>query len=180
MKRVECRGTLESQQQQVANQSAQQHQQHQPRSTSHLNLPLSQGSDRPIHRSDTILMHQPSHNSSTFSQSQSPSQSTHDRDISSSHTQSNIRSSLSTLNPSSSAFAPPIPAPPKHSSHLRPQPPQSPPPSIAASKEVQDDNDHHDSDQLLISNVGRGGGGGSGASSQSSLRNARVRGGAGS
>ena len=113
MKRVERCGTLESQQQQAANQSGQQHQQHQPRSSSHANIPLSQSSDRSIHRSDTILTHQPSHSPSAFSQPQpqphpqSHSQSTRDRDASSSssHTQSNIRSSLSNLHPSSSISA---------------------------------------------------------------------------
>ena len=55
IERVERRGTLESQQQQVANQSAQQQQQHHPRSSSNLNLPLSQGSDRSIHRSESNI-----------------------------------------------------------------------------------------------------------------------------
>ena len=182
MKRVERRGTLESQQQQIANQSTQQqHQQHQLRSTSHPNLPLSQGSDRFIHRSDTILTHQPSRN--TFSQSQ-PQQLARERDTSSSsHTQSNIRSSLTNLNPPSSApaSAAQVTAPhsTKHGSHQHPQPPQSPPPPIAAIKEGQDDdNDDHDPDQLPISNVGRGGGT-TGAPIRSSSRNARVRGGSG-
>src|ERR1700678_1626071 len=70
-------------------------------------------SDRSIHRSDTILTHQPSHSPSAFSQPQpqphpqSHSQSTRDRNASSSssHTQSNIRSSLSNLHPSSSISA---------------------------------------------------------------------------
>jgi hypothetical protein len=177
MKRVERRGTLESQQQQIANQSTQQ-QQHQLRSTSHPNLSLSQGSDRFIHRSDTILTHQPSRN--TFSQSQ-PQQLARERDTSSSHTQSNIRSSLSNLNPPSSApaSAAQVTAPhsTKHSSHQHPQPPLSPPPPIAAIKEgPDDDDDDHDPDQLPISNVGRGGGT-SGAPIRSSSRNARVRGG---
>ena len=108
MKRVERRGALESQQQQIANQSTQQHQQHQLRSTSHPKLPLSQGSsDRFIHRLDTILMHQPSHN--PFFQSQSHSQTSRDRDTSSSHTQSNIRSSLSSLTSIHPLPPPPLP-----------------------------------------------------------------------
>ena len=175
MKRVERRGTLESQQQQIANQSTQ-HQQHQLRSNSHPNLPLSQGSDRFIHRSDTVLTHQPSHN--PYSQPQSQSQA-RDRDTSSSVT---LRSSLPSLDPSSSASAPAsaaqvsVPQSTKHSSHQRPQPPQSPPPSITALKEGQDDeNNDHDPDQLPISNVGRGGG----VPIRSSSRNARIRGGSG-
>ena len=175
MKRVERRGTLESQQPQVANQSAQQQQQHQPRSSSNLTLPVSQGSDPSIHRSDMILMHQPSNNPSSFSQSQSA----RDRDASSSHTQSNICSSLSTLSPSSSASTAPIsaPHPTKDSSHRPPPLPQSPPPYIAALKEEPQDNDEHhlDPDQLPISDIGRGGGG-SGAPGRSSSRIAHVRG----
>ncbi|KAF8815492.1 hypothetical protein BYT27DRAFT_7249155 [Phlegmacium glaucopus] len=175
MKRVERRGTLENQQQQVASQSVQQQPQHQQRQPSHPDMPLSQGSDRSIHRSDTILTHQPSHGPATFSQSQPHSQSNRDRDASSSsHTQSNIRSSLSNLHPSSSASTSHST---KHGSSQRQQPPQSPPPSIAALKEPRDDDDErHDPDQLPISNVGRGG---SGPTSRSSSRNARVRGGTG-
>ena len=72
-KRVERRGTLEYQQQQVANQSVQQEQQeHQPQSNSHSNLPLSRGSDHSVHRSDTILTHQQSHSPSSFPQSHQP------------------------------------------------------------------------------------------------------------
>lgn len=181
MKRVERRGTLESQQQQIANQSTQQHQ---LRSTSHPNLPPPQSSDRFIHRSDTVLTHQPSHNPFSQSQSQSHSQSSRDRDTSSSsHTQSNIRSSLSNVNPSSSASASAaqasVPHSTKQSSQQRPHPPPSPPPSITALKEGQDDvADDHDLDQLPISNVGRGGGG-SGTPIRSSSRNPRVRGGSG-
>ena len=177
MKRVERRGTLESQQQQTANQSTQQQQQQQQLpSTS--NLPPSQGSDRFIHRSDTILTHQPSHN--PYPQTNSHSLTRGRGTRSSSLTQSNIRSSLSTVNPSSaSASAPQVSVPhsTKHSSHQHPQPPQSPPPSITALKEGQDDdNNVHDPDQLPISNVGRGG---SGAPIRASSRNARVRGGSG-
>ena len=111
---------MESQQQLIANQSTQQQQQHQLRSTSHPNLPLSQGSDWFIHRSDTILTHQPSH--SPFSQPQSQSLA-RDRDTSSSsHTQSNIHSLLSSVNPSSSSSAPPPPLPlPLKSQFLIPQ-----------------------------------------------------------
>ena len=73
MKRVERRGSLENQQQQVANQSVQQQQQeHQPQFNSHSNLPLSQGSDHSVHRSDTILTHQQSHSPSSFLQSHNP------------------------------------------------------------------------------------------------------------
>jgi len=113
--------------------------------------PLSQGSDRSAHPSDTILTHQQSHSPSSFPQSQS--HSTRDRDTSSSHTQ-NIHSSLSNPHPSSSAAA--ISHSTKHGSYQRPQLPQSPPPSITALKESQDD-DHHDPDQLPISNIGQGG-----------------------
>src|ERR1700678_4411895 len=151
MKRVERCGTLESQQQQAANQSGQQHQQHQPRSSSHANIPLSQSPSRSLQRSDTILTHQPPHSPSAFSQPQpqpqphpqSHSQSTRDRDASSSssHTQSNIRSSLSNLHPSSSISAQKsVPHSTKHGSYQRPH---SPPPSITASKESQDDDDEH-------------------------------------
>jgi hypothetical protein len=179
MKRVERRGTLESQQQQNANQSTQQQQQQQQHpSASHPNLPLSQGSDRFIHRSDTILTHQPSHN--PFSQNHSQSLARGRGTRSSSVTQANIRSSLPSLNPSSAssnAAQVPVPQSTKHSSHHHPQPPQSPPPSITALKEGQDDdNNDQDPDQLPISNVGRGG---SGAPIRSSSRNARVRGGSG-
>ena len=176
MKRVERRGTLENQQQQVANQSILQQQQHQPRSTSHQALPLSQGSDRFIHRADTILTQQPSHNPSTFSQSQSHSQINRDRDnSSSSHTQSDIRSSLPNTHQSSAQIS--ILNSIKHGSHQRSQRPQSPLPPITALKESHDDDDEqHDPDQLPISNIGRGG---SRAPSRSSSRNARVRGGTG-
>src|ERR1700761_8245035 len=68
---VERRGTLENQQQQVVSQQQQQQQQHQPRSNSHSNIPLSQGSDRSVHRSDTILTHPQSRSPSSFPQSQS-------------------------------------------------------------------------------------------------------------
>src|ERR1700678_2840171 len=108
MKRVERCGTLESQQQQAANQSGQQHQQHQPRSSSHANIPLSQSSDRSIHRSDTILTHQPSHIPSAFSQPQpqSHSQSTRDRDAlsSSSHTRDSIQHTFVAVQSSSVLF----------------------------------------------------------------------------
>ena len=167
MKRVERRGTLESQQQQSTQQQQQQQQQQPqqlPSSASHPNLPLSQGSDRFIQRSDTILTQAPFN-------PYPPQRGTR----SSSLTQSNIRSSLPNLNPSStppSAAQASAPHSTKHSSH---QHPQSPPPSIAALKEGQDDeNNEQDLDQLPISNVGRGG---SGAPIRSSSRNARVRGG---
>ena len=102
-------------------------------------------------------MHQPSH--IPLSQSQSHSQSSRNRDTSSSsHTQPNIRSSLSSLNPSASASAAQVSVPhsTKCSSHQRPQPPQSPPFSITALKEGQDDHDHeHDPDPMLVGEEGQ-------------------------
>jgi hypothetical protein len=114
-------------------------------------LPSTQGSDRFIHRSDTVLTHQPSHKS--LSQSRGS--------CSSSLTQSNIHS-LSNLNPSSapsSAAQASVPHTTKRSSQQHSQSPRSPLPSIATSKEQDDDNNDHDPDQLPISNVGRGGSG---------------------
>lgn len=64
MKRVERRGTLENQQLQNAAS-----QQFQPRPTSHAQAPSgSQGSDRSIQRSDTVLVHQSSLGPSSFTQ----------------------------------------------------------------------------------------------------------------
>ena len=137
MKRVERRGTLESQQQQNANQSSQQQQQQQQQqqlpSASHPNLPLSQGSDRFIHRSDTVLTQPPLNPYPLQSQPLVRSRGTR----SSSLTQSNIRSSLPSINPSSSAAQVPI------TKHQHTQPPQSPPPSIAALKEGQDEDNNN-------------------------------------
>ncbi|KAF8148910.1 hypothetical protein B0H34DRAFT_811799, partial [Crassisporium funariophilum] len=123
MKRVERRGTLENQQQQLAVQQ----QQHQPRSSAHAEPPLSQGLERSIHRSDTILAHQASHGPSGFAQSTSRSE----REVAT-HLQSSMRTAHSS---------------PALKRHL------SPPPSIAA---LDDDEQEHDPDQLPISNIGRG------------------------
>ena len=77
MKRVERRGTLESaqlaaQQAQQAQQQAQQQQQQQqfqPRSNSHAQIPASsQGSDRSLGRSDTLLTNQTSVGPASFAQ----------------------------------------------------------------------------------------------------------------
>ncbi|EDR01503.1 uncharacterized protein LACBIDRAFT_295563 [Laccaria bicolor S238N-H82] len=165
MKRVERRGTLETQQQMaVMHQHQQQQQQQQPsRGGSISQLPLSQGSDRSIHRTDTVLTHHGSFSQPSQSQSQvlgrEPSQpQLH------AQTQAPPRSSHSH---------------PSHTSHLRTptitqvggaSPNRSPPPSIAAfeedegeeedaehEREQEHDGEDGDSEQLPLSNVGRGG-----------------------
>ena len=146
MKRVERRGTLESQQQlqNLAVQQVQQ-QQYQPRATSQAQLPLSQGSDRSIQRSDTLITNQSSHGPASFVQ----------RDDS---TPQHTSSRTSTVHVS----------PAKASSRQAPTPP-----SIAALREQNDDEDEeHDPDQLPTSNVGRGGGVSAGHS-RSNSRNGR-------
>ena len=82
MKRVERHGTLESQQRQQ--------QQQQLPYASHPNLPLSQGSDRFIHRSDTVLTQPPLNPYSLQSQPRVRSCGTRPSSL----RQSNIRSSL--------------------------------------------------------------------------------------
>ncbi|EDR11400.1 uncharacterized protein LACBIDRAFT_323960 [Laccaria bicolor S238N-H82] len=147
MKRVERRGTLETQQQMAV-----MHQQP-SRGGSMSQLPLSQGSDRSIHRTDMVLTHHGS-----FLQ---PSQS-----------QSQIlgREPLpARANPGSTAFIALASIP-----YLAFENPhglnRSPPPSIAAfeedegeeedaehEREQEHDGEDGDSEQLLLSNVGRGG-----------------------
>ena len=133
-------------------------------------LPLSQGSDRSIHSTDTVLTHHGGRGS--FSQ---PSQS-----------QSQIlgREQLQSQQPHAQTQAPTcsLHSHPSHTSHLRTptvtqgggggaSPNRSPPPSIAAFEEnerEEEDAEHEreqehdgeedgDSDQLPLSNFGRGG-----------------------
>lgn len=157
MKRVERRGTLESQQLQNAA-ALQQH--FQPR-TAQPQVPFSsQGADRSIQRSDTLLASQGSLGPASFTQRS-------ERDEGS-HQQFNHRTS--TGNPSSTSSG-------KGVSRQVPTPP-----AIAALREQDDDehdDDNEDADQLPISNVGRGGrrvARASTAHSRSSSRNGRGNG----
>lgn len=131
MKRVERRGTLENQAQ-LANLAIQQQQQHQPlpRTTSHPQLPLSQSSDRSIHRTDTVLAHHAT----------MPSSSSSLRD--------NLRHSSRTATASSSAIKQPH----------RQQQHQPTPPAIAALRDDVEEEEETEGDQLPTSNVGRGAG----------------------
>jgi hypothetical protein len=130
MKRVERRGTLESQQLQNAA-ALQQH--FQPR-TAQPQVPLSsQGADRSIQRSDTLLTSQGSLGPASFTQR--------------SEREEQFNHRTSTGNPSSTSG--------KGVSRQVPTPP-----AIAALREQDDDehdDDNEDADQLPISNVGRGG-----------------------
>ncbi|KAF9523220.1 hypothetical protein CPB83DRAFT_898959 [Crepidotus variabilis] len=129
MKRVERRGTLESQQLAAQQQQQQQQQQFQPRVNSHAQIPVSsQGSDRPIQRSDTILTAQASLGPSTFP---SKSDLAHQPSQRASHASSGAVPNKSTS---------------RHPS----------PPAIAAIREQDDEEDENDPDQLPTSNVGRG------------------------
>ncbi|KDR68174.1 hypothetical protein GALMADRAFT_1053011 [Galerina marginata CBS 339.88] len=153
MKRVERRGTLENQQQQQI--ATLQAQQLQPRTTSHAQLPLSQGSDRSIHRSDTVLTQQTSFVSSRNDRERDKEDSLHPL--------AHIRSSHTSTPSSGSASK----------SHRQ----QPTPPQIAALREQHDDDDDIDGDpeQLPTSNVGRGRAAVIKASSRSNSRNGRVR-----
>ncbi|KAF9480750.1 hypothetical protein BDN70DRAFT_594437 [Pholiota conissans] len=151
MKRVERRGTLDQQQHQLASAVVVQAQQHQPipRSGSHSQLPLSQGSDRSIHRSDTLLTNQSPHGGGSF------------RDESSIQTSSG---SSHARGPAVMLGAMPSPTP----ATKRQQPP---PPSIAALRDDDDeDDDDNDGPDIPTSNIGRGG-----STSRSGSRNGRVR-----
>lgn len=158
MKRVERRGTLESQQ--LQNAAALQQQHFHPRTAGQPQVPFSsQGADRSIQRSDTLLASQGSLGPASFTQRSEGS-----------HQQSNHRTS--TGNPSStsgkagkgvSRLSTPLPFG-EGISGLSTPPPfgegisrLSTPPPIAALREPDDDDDNEDIDQLPISNVGRGG-----------------------
>ncbi|KAF8972018.1 hypothetical protein BDZ97DRAFT_1008045 [Flammula alnicola] len=181
MKRVERRGTLENQQQ-LANlaiqqqQQQQQQQQHQPRSTSHAQLPLSQGSDRSIHRTDTILTHQASHGPASFRTDRDRDESLHTASSQSqSQSQSQLRGNATTASSSITTAS-------STAAKLRQQPT---PPSIASLREQHDDDDNepenahepddHDPEQIPTSNVGRGGSSAVKSRSNSSSRNGRAR-----
>ncbi|PPQ74085.1 hypothetical protein CVT26_006487 [Gymnopilus dilepis] len=161
MKRVERRGTLENQQQQqLAALQAQQ------RAASHSQLPLSETSDRNLHRSDTILTQTGSFVSS--------SNSTRDRnDLSSS---SHVRSSHTSSSMHSAAS-------PGKAHRQQPSPPH-----IAALRDDDEDEEDdrgrgdrdRDPEQLPTSNIGRGGSAVRvhGAGARSDSRNGRARSGA--
>lgn len=151
MKRVERRGTLD-QQQQLASLAAVQAQQHQPipRSGSHTQLPLSQSSDRSIHRTDTLLTNQSPHGGGSF------------REDSSIHT-SSTHSQVGVRGPAVMLGAMPSPTPAKRQ--------QPPPPSIAALRDDDDDDDdENDGGDIPTSDVGRGI-----SDSRSASRNGRAR-----
>lgn len=130
MKRVERRGTLESQQLQNASTL----QQHFPRTPQHVSS-SSQGADRSIQRSDTLLASQSSLGPSSFTQRSEREEV--------SHQQFGHRTSIG--NPSSNTSG----------KGVSRQPPT--PPAITALREQDDDDDNEDADQLPISNIGRGG-----------------------
>ncbi|CAA7268752.1 unnamed protein product [Cyclocybe aegerita] len=150
MKRVERRGTLESQQQ-LQNLAIQQQQQYQPRTTSHAQLPLSQGSDRSIQRTDTMLTNQASHGPGSFAQTPH------------SHGQSHSTLRTSSTHPSVAG------SPSKNHGRQAPTPP-----AIASLREQNEEEEEgegeaeDDPDQLPTSNVGRGGG-------RATTRNGRTR-----
>ncbi|PPQ90587.1 hypothetical protein CVT25_006107 [Psilocybe cyanescens] len=167
MKRVERRGTLEQQQQQQVAVLQAQQQQHQPRTNSHAQLPSSQGSERSLNRSDTILTHQASHGPQTFAVSRNE----RDRDEST-HTSSHLRSTHASN--TTASFS-------KSQRHA------PTPPSIASLREQHDDDDddhadqERDPEQLPTSNIGRGGSAAAAAAavnSRSDSRNGRIRAGA--
>ncbi|KIM42560.1 hypothetical protein M413DRAFT_119911 [Hebeloma cylindrosporum] len=129
MKRVERRGTLENQAQLTIH-AVQQQQQHQPlpRTTSHAQLPLSQSSDRSIHRTDTVLAHHATMSSSSSSLRDS------------------LRNASSRQATSSSVMK-------QH----RQQQHQPTPPAIVSLRDDVEEEEEMEGDQLPTSNVGRGG-----------------------
>src|SRR6266545_3941108 len=127
MKRVERRGTLETQQLQNAA-ALQQH--FPPRNASHLQPP-SQGS---IQRSDTLITNQGSLGPSSFNQLKTEKEEgSHQHSRTSTNNQGGSTSST------------------KNSSRHAPTPP-----AIASLREQDDDEDNEDPEQLPTSNVGRG------------------------